>query len=237
MARLTRRQLRAIFARLKGKQNQPRPSEPWFKSPQFSKQTLDSIFDDNLSRVYTAKLPIRHQQMSQVQHVRIWDRFVRDAPGANVAAVYSPVEKTMHISRDPGSVARSVGYSLDLPLFRRALSRRQLSGSLTERVASLRLRQIRDAKIKVRRVFYHELAHSMERNISADFLRAWNKISRRSGEWADVTPGARSLHPRTRSEELFADAYSLYASSRISRERLRRSRPLSYAYMKEFFGD
>lgn len=84
------------------------------------------------------------------------------------------------------------------------------------------------------KVFYHEYGHFLDRaGRRYSKTRAWKDIT--SKEWGDFRYGYRKIYERVEPEETFAEAFSFYASTKTSRSRLKKERPLSYGYMERFF--
>lgn len=77
----------------------------------------------------------------------------------------------------------------------------------------------RSARVGTVMTFYHEYAHSLRGEGITMWISSWDVLQR---EW-------RSRH------DGFAEAYAFYATSKISRMRLKGKRPISYDFMKRFF--
>ncbi len=79
---------------------------------------------------------------------------------------------------------------------------------------------------------YHEYAHSMDSFRGFATTERWRKIVVK--EWRPTTSLSSNLQPGIH-REFWADAYASYALSKSSKMRLKRERPETHKYMKEFF--
>lgn len=79
---------------------------------------------------------------------------------------------------------------------------------------------------------YHEYAHSMDVSRGFSVTSRWNSIVKK--EWRPATSLSLNLQSGIQ-REFWADAYASYALSKSSRMRLKRERPETHKYMKEFF--
>ena len=89
---------------------------------------------------------------------------------------------------------------------------------------------------------YHEIGHSINYKGRLSNDTRWSKVVR--SEWRNIRslgelesvslwgyPPVQAVMPK----EAWSEAYSMYARSKSSRNSLRKSRPLTYEYMKKFF--
>lgn len=213
---LSKRQLAAVFARLRAK---GLLRKGWMRSmsagvttaeeaskPLISNKILNSIFSQERSQRLLARLPERHRQSTMMTEIRVWDG--EEILGEKRAGAYDMFAGRIHVSRSPLTYNAKLGYSKELPLHRPR-------GSLLSRA-----RYVRNARLGTAKSFYHEFGHSLWPSLSSGKKRTFPAM----GEWDGIV-----------REEAFADAYSFFASTKFSRNQLRKSRPLTYKYMESFF--
>ena len=236
---LSPKQLRLVFAKLRAKgllkytkKGRLLPSGGVTRTAGVvSKRTLDSIFSEEIAQKYMSRLPQRHRDMSNLTKVTIWDKFILNDPSWGDGGAYDPRHGTIHIPIAPGRSLRDLGYTTSPPAYKahkKMLKRTEVG--LHEQIRLLRLRQVRNTKVKTAKAFHHEFAHSI---YTPGVV--WKDLVANSGEWGDLSLTARALSPELLHEELFSDAYSMYASGAISRFEMRKERPLTYEFMKKFF--
>jgi len=196
---LSRRQLAAIFAKLKGKGILKRMAGPPADKPSSATRGLDAIFSKERPEQLLARLPQSHRNMGAISEVEIWDTPVFNKPGW--VGAYDTWKRNIHVSRSPVEYGASIGYDKKLPLH-------SPRGSLISRY-----KYARNAKLGAAKSFYHEYGHSLWTVVVSGKKRSFPAM----GEWDGVE-----------RDEAFADAYSFYATNKISRNKLRKNKPLTY---------
>lgn len=237
MARLTRIQLRAIFAKLKGAQTsyvRKRAKSVRIGPAQLSEVELDSVMSRPVVDKLLARLPESHRRISRMENLEILDHQLGGMYNRHVGS-WTPGGKgkrknLIRLTRKPDVFMTEVGYT-DKPS--------HVSGGywaykahskvpLTE--AARKRHTLRNARLGARKSFYHEYGHSIWDGPVDDLRYLWADHSR--FEWS---LSARLPFSRLPLTESFAEAYAMYAISKVSRARLKRQRPESYALMERFF--
>lgn len=222
---LSRRQLRAIFAKMAAMRKGGRPAagRTQAAAPPRAPKSRPSLMGLTQSDVpkLLARLPRKHRQMSKANHFLIHknegalkvayrkaSRRGGEAP-RGTTGFYDHYNEALHIRVDALPYLGKAGYS----------SRPSHIPKGSMRDVGLRL--IRNAKVGSRKAFYHEYGHSVDRG---------SRFSN-GHRWLDMGPEWRGVAPK----EAWSESYTMFATSKVSRARLRRERPESYQYMKRFF--
>lgn len=243
MARLTRLQLRAIFAKMRGISRMPSAGRGRSGIEiNAAKRALRSVWNRKKIDQLIARLPRHHQAMSEMQDLKLLDRSI---PGVGDAlglfdrrGDFGPAGALYLVRSRPRDFLVPIGYS-SRPSHRPggAYYGDRWSDWLSPAPATRAGRE-RSARRNIRlggaRAFYHEYGHSVS-HVAVD---RWRSASGARGEWTEQSWRHGPYEPpvSVSANESFAEAYAFYATSRPMRMRLKRERPHSYEFMKEFFG-
>ncbi len=215
---LSRRQLRAIFAKMaawkKSGRSRISRAQPRARAP------MVGLTQKDVPKLLK-RLPRKHREMSTARKVivhtggeslrkafRKLDIFSANAPPGTVGFY---LKRTINVRGDVAPYLRNVGYGVR-PAH---ISRVKPGGNFDRRLR-------RNAKVGSRSAFYHEYAHSVDNLTRFSGVGSWRRLRK---EWLGVDDMTES----------WCEAYSMFARSKVSRARLRRERPKSYQYMKAFF--
>lgn len=255
----SRKQLKLIFAKLRAKgllkyvkRAGPRGTKllPEVISASSSKAT---VLDKNRVTQLLSRLPSHHVFRKENPTIFLhnassmrWTLNIIDPDEATFPrGLYEISKNTIHVRGDYMPYGKGMGYApLHIPKGKRAAS---ASGS---KILTALARK-RNGAIGATKAFYHEFAHSLDLKGNKDgtytINRSWEDdwINVVKSEWLlspkakDYDPELLKIHKVYAEDpmEAWADSYSLYATSKVSRVRLKREYPLSYEYMKKFFGE
>lgn len=238
---LSSKQLRLVFAKLRAKGllrhiKRGRVSPIVSVLPITRRYKSAAILPQEHIAHFISKLPKNHRDMSYARQFithsttgmeAAW--IGRGGQGKPPAGYYDHTAGAIHINVSPEAYVSSIGYS--------SRPSHRPRGILFSRSSI-----IRNAKVGSAKSLYHEYAHSIDgigkfgyRNDWTHIaVREWFRETRRSPSFrTEVYEGVETIPAR----EAWAESYSQYASGLIARNRLRKERPLSFSYMKNFFGD
>ena len=215
--RMTPKMIRAMFAKLK-----------LLKLGATQVQASAAIVRPKMARLgieqrdivhLVSRVPKHHQQISKAKDFRLHNERSMAAAwqshGALTSGQRPPVgffdhfSGVLHTRVDPLPYTSNVGYS-SRPAH---IPRGMVASSSNIR---------RNAYLGSAKTFYHEYGHSVNHLSRFSSKPDWNSIL--DIEW-----------DRVAGKEAWSEAYTLYATNKIGRNRLRKERPLSYEYMKKFF--
>ena len=252
---LSPKQLRLVFAKLRAKGLLkyvkkgivgPQMSRyvgvpfPVRKRSFFSEKELTSIFSHARAQQLVSRLPKKHRDMGGwAIKVKFWDSPAEGIPGyPDTSGLFELSTRTFHLERNPIAALAASGYTNPRFFIPSGYAMKQVrSGNIPSR-AMLRRSAKRNAKVSMTMAFYHEYAHAMVQSRTGTGLlkdtlpEEWTRLQAKSGEWNDMDT---DLSPFSLKHESFAEAYMMYAADTISRNKLRKTKPLSYEYMKKFF--
>lgn len=235
---LTSRQLAAIFA--KG----------WikklFKRAAPHLQILSKrVWPAGREHKLIGRLPNHHKKFSNLKQVKIFssDQQKLLFPGLHmpiksemISGLYGNKTGVMYINTSPQIYTHKVGYTTR-PSHIPNLRRKVRGGEGTVSYKSME----RNAKIGSAKAFYHEYGHSVNNDFRFSNASDWRRVT--ASEWRvragdtghsvsmDILGGGKAVPP----SESWSESYSLYATSKVSRARLKRERPRSFEYMQRFF--
>jgi hypothetical protein len=257
MRRLTRAQLRAIFAKIsqhrKERATYKKESKVWesvgtgpknlgLTPPKGKRIKMREVGMERMAKpALTAedvprlieRLPSSHQKLSSVKDIQIGNaaQLIEAAkgPGAKITVrdaskwalkggEYNGGTGVLRVnSAQSGFMGKHPGGYTRFPVPRHG------SKNLERR-----------AKVGSAAAFYHEYAHSLvfPKNFYY-YSDRWKKISFK--EWRPTASHRVNKQKLGAESEFWAEAYASYALSRVSRSRLKRERPETYKYMREFF--
>lgn len=249
---LTPKQLRLVFAKLRAKGLlryikkggiSRTESRGLSKIGQIAAARRDYVANrESINKLYN-RIPRRHQEMTILQEIKLHD-FRQDLAKADPRATEHTVgffnheTGELHITRDHTAYLGEVGYTsrpLHMPRLRYARSRISQptpEGRLEYPMVPTPQSSLRAGKIGFAKTFYHEFAHSLNVQHRFSKPREWQQIASR--EWL-TDPDLTFPQSLVLRDESWSEAYAMYISGKISQTRLKRERPLSYAYMKKFF--
>jgi hypothetical protein len=223
---LSRRQLMAIFAKMAQRKKAAglpraqgtgdlRIKEIALKRPEMPVGLKDEDIPKLLKRV-----PQSHRRLSEMRDFRVhnsrkslaaaWSKSSPVSPGNSMVGYYDHFQGKLHVRGDVSPYVGPVGYSprpSHIPMGSQWNTGRFMQ---------------RNAKVGSSKAFYHEYGHSINNMGKLSRTREWMNIGTK--DWRGVDP-----------KEAWSESYALYATSKVSRSRLRRERPDAYKYMKEFF--
>lgn len=235
---LSRRQLAAIFA--KG----------WIKNI-FKKAAphLQAIskrsWPEGREYKLIGRLPAKHRKISNLKQVKLFSsedqRLIfsglnMPVTTSSISGLYNNKTGIMHINTSPLVYTHKVGYTANpshIPKLRYKLR----GGAGSPSYSSIK----RNTAVGTAKAFYHEYGHSVNNSYKFSNSSNWRRVT--AAEWRvsegqtgysvskDILGGGKAVPP----SESWSEAYSMYATSKVSRARLKRERPKSFDYMKKFF--
>ena len=227
MPRLTRKQLRLIFAKFKPASGfQASRVQSGLKPMRIHKS---SSVPPNIAALISRRIPKHHQMLSKAKTFtlhnsaqsmeNVWKK------GNTPAGFFDRASGAIHVRVDTSSYAFPVGYT-NLPAHRP-----RGKEPLTE--ASALRYDARNARVGSASTFYHEYAHSIFTGMggykwsSSDGPQEWNQRG--------LTAAGEYFEYPLDVNESFAEAYAFYATTSAKGAELRRERPMSYEFVKKFF--
>lgn len=193
-----------------------------------SEADLNTVMSPTIVRKLIARLPAAHRKLSRMKKLEISDDLLIRGVGS-----WNPTGKKnlLRISRKPENYMKEVG-STSRPSHIPGgyWAHRLHSEKIMSPEAQMR-HTLRNSRVGAAKVFYHEYGHSVWSGTNERF---------RNDIWI-FGPGLREewrigrLPPTLDPAESFAESYAQYATSKVSRSRLRKQRPVSYNVMDSFF--
>jgi len=254
----SRKQMVAIIMRLKAKglikyvkRAGPRGTVPLPRVVSAASSSKSVILDQKRITKLLARLPQHHVFRRENPTIFLhnassmrWTLDLLDPEEATFPrGLYEISKNTIHVRGDYMPYGKGMGYApLHIPKGKR------IASAIGSKVLTL-LDRKRNGIVGATKAFYHEFAHSLDirsnKNGTYTIKKSWGDdwVNVVKSEWL-LSPKAKDYDPemlkvhKVYTEdplESWADSYSLYATSKVSRSRLKREYPLSYEYMKKFF--
>ncbi len=180
------------------------------------------VIDSARAKSLLSRLPSEHRKFAQLKGgvhfrdakdlAREWRKLGGDPLSpSDLSGFYHTASQKLFLGKKAQSYTRNVGYT-------KRPSWRPVAASSIQR----------NGRVGASSTYYHEYAHAIDQGRKLANTRAWKRVSR--AEWKEAW-WKRS----TKTDESWAEAYAMFARSKVSRARLKRERPYSHKYMKKFF--
>ena len=200
-----------------------------------SQAEMETVMSPHIAKKLIARLPSAHQSMSKMEKIEISDRFLGGFADRHVGS-WNPEgigkkKNLLRVSRKLENYMKEVGYTSKpshVPggyWAYKAHTKKEISPEARKRYT------LRNARLGATKAFYHEYGHSVWSGANEQLRSIWSRSANIRGEWYTGQFPRPMLDPA----ESFAEAYTQYATSKVSKARLRRERPVSYSAVASFF--
>lgn len=249
---LSPKQLRLVFAKLRAKglldyvkKARKHPIPHILKSAKPLKASETKI---DVARLLD-RLPPSHRRLMHLEGgitVHPSRKSFRQAVQSQGAAgVYNRTTQQIHLYSSP-RLAMAAGYSSrpSLDLLATKVKIKEVSTRRGREIVLGHPTARRWKTVENATTAYHEIGHSINYKGMLSNDSRWSRIVR--NEWKDIAsseqaesvslwgyPPVQAIKP----QEAWSEAYAMYARSKSSRNKLRKTRPITYEYMHSFFSE